>query len=212
MRRSKYGYLLLALLVITGLAGTLTSTSLTSKERKFAANHLKETKSDLLKTIKGLSPIQLNFKGSPDKWSIKECVYHIAIAERNLWQMLDAAMKQPANPEKRSEIKMTDDQVVTLLEDRSRKFKTTEELEPGNTPFQTLDEALESFKKLRTDHIKYMKNTTEDLRNHVAQLPVGWIDCYQISLFMSAHSNRHMKQIEEIKGDPNFPSRSLSEQ
>jgi len=212
MRRSKYGYLLLALLVITGLAGTLTSTSLTSKERKFAVNHLKETKSDFLKTIKGLSLSELDFKASPDQWSIKECVYHIAIAERNLWQLLDAAMKQPANPEKRSEIKMTDDQIITLVEDGSRKFKTTEKLEPRNTPFQTLDEAMESFKKLRADHIKYMKNTTEDLRNHVVQLPVGWVDCYQISLFMSAHSNRHMQQIEEVKANPNFPSRSVSGQ
>jgi hypothetical protein len=205
MRRSKYGYLLLALLVITGLAGTLTSTSLTSKERKFAANHLKETKSDFLRSVKDLSKTQLDFKAAPDKWSVKECAYHIAIAEKNLWEMLDAAMKQPANPEKRSEIKMTDDQIMKLLEDRSRKFKTTEKFKPQNTPFKTLDEALESFKTLRNDHIKYMKNTTEDLRNHVAQLPVGWIDCYQICLFMSAHSNRHTQQIDEVKTDPNFP-------
>jgi hypothetical protein len=205
MRRGKYGYLLLALLVITGLAGTLTSTSLTSKERKFAANHLKETKSDFLRDVKDLSKTQLDFKAAPDKWSVKECAYHIAIAEKNLWEMLDAAMKQPANPEKRSEIKMTDDQIIKLLEDRSRKFKTTEKFEPQNTPFKTLDEALESFKTLRNDHIKYMKNTTEDLRNHIAQLPVGWIDCYQICLFMSAHSNRHTQQIEEVKTDPNFP-------
>jgi hypothetical protein len=207
MRRSKYGYLLLALLVITGLAGTLTSTSLTSKERKFAANHLKETKNDFLKSVKDLSKTQLDFKTAPDKWSVKECAYHIAIAEKNLWETLDAAMKQPANPEKRAEIKMTDDQIIKLLEDRSRKFKTTEKFEPQNTPFKTVDEALESFKILRNDHIKYMKNTTEDLRNHVAQLPVGWIDCYQICLFVSAHSNRHSQQIEEVKTDPNFPSR-----
>jgi len=207
MRRSKYGYLLLALLVITGLAGTITSTSISGKERKFAANHLKDTKNDVLKSVKGLSEAQLDFKAAPDRWSIKECVYHIAIAEKNLWQMLDADMKQPANPEKRPEIKMTDDQVINMLEDRSKKFKTTESFEPKNTPFKTLDAAMESFKSLRADHIKYIKTTTEDLRNHVAQLPVGWIDCYQICLFMSAHSNRHTQQIEEIKADPNFPSR-----
>jgi len=205
MRRSKYGYLLLALLVVTGFAGTLTSTSLTGKERKLAATHLKDTKGNFLKSIKGLSNAQLDFKSAPDKWSIKECAYHIAIAEKNLWQVLDAAMQQPANPEKRSEIKMSDDQLVRMVEDRSKKFKTTEQLEPKNTPFQNLTEALESFKALRADHIKYMKTTTEDLRNHLAQLPVGWIDCYQICMFISAHSNRHTQQIEEIKADPNIP-------
>ena len=207
MRRSNYGYLLLALLVITGLAGTVTSISITSKERKFAATHLKDTKVDVLKSIKGLSQAQLDFKTKPDKWSIRECIYHIAISENTLWRLLQSTMKQPANPEKRSDIKLTDDQVIRMAEDRSRKFKTTQNLEPKNTPYKTLDEALESFKSIRTEHIKYMKTTTEDLRNHIAQLPVGWVDCYQICLFMSAHSNRHMQQIEEVKADPNFPAR-----
>ncbi|HEV8285620.1 MAG TPA: DinB family protein [Chitinophagaceae bacterium] len=207
MRRSKYGYLLLALLVITGLAGTITSTSITSKERKLAANHLKETKLNALKMMKGLSEAQLNFKAAPDKWSIKECAFHIAIAEKNLWQTLEATMKLPANPEKRFEIKLTDEQIINMVKDRNKKFKTSENLEPKNTKFKSMDEALESFKSLRTDHIKYIKTTTEDLRNHIAKLPVGWVDCYQLCLFISAHSNRHTQQMEEVKADPNFPSR-----
>jgi hypothetical protein len=205
MRRSKYGYLLLALLVITGLAGTITSTSPTSKERKFASNHLKDTKAYVMNSVRRLSPSQLDFKTAPDRWSIKECVYHLAISEKNFWQIIDAAMKQPPNPEKRSEIKLTDEQVIAMVEDRNKKVKTKESLEPKNAPFRTLDEALESFKSSRTEHIKYLKTTTEDLRNHVIQLPVGWVDCYQACLFMSAHSNRHTKQIVEVRADSNFP-------
>jgi DinB superfamily len=206
MRRSKYGYLLLALLVITGLAGTITSTSLTSKERKFAANHLKDTKINVVKSVKSLSPSQFNFKAAADKWSIKECVFHIVLTERNLWGIVDAAMKHPANPDKRIEIKLTDDRVIAMVEDRSKKFKTSKSLEPKEATFNTVDEALESFKSSRTEHIKYLKTTTEDLRNHVIRLPIGWIDCYQACLFMSAHSNRHMQQIEEVKANANFPS------
>ena len=207
MRRSKYGYLLLALLVITGLAGTITSTSISSKERKFAATHLKDTKLDVLRSVKGLSKAQLDFKTSSDKWSIRECVYHIAISEKTLWQLLQTTMKQPANPEKRAEITLTDEQIISMTEDRSRKFNSAQSLESKNTPYKTIDQALESFKSIRTEHIKYMKTTTEDLRKHIVQLPVGWVDCYQICLFMSAHSNRHMQQIEELKADRNFPSR-----
>jgi hypothetical protein len=207
MRRSKYGYLLLALLVITGLAGTVTSTSITSKERKFAATHLKDTKLDVLKCVKGLSRTQLDFKSDPSRWSIRECVYHIAVSEKTLWQLLQNTMKQTANPEKRSEITLTDEQIISMTEDRSRNFKSTQNLESKKRAYKSVDEALESFKSIRTEHIKYMKKTTEDLRNHIVQLPVGWVDCYQICLFMSAHSNRHMQQIEELKADPNFPSR-----
>jgi hypothetical protein len=207
MRRSKYGYLLLALLVITGLAGTVTSTSITSKERKFAATHLKDIKMDVLKSIKGLSEAQLNFKTGPKNWSIRECVYHIAISENSLWLLLQNSMKQPANPEKRSDITLTDDQIINMTEDRSSTFSSLQDLDPKNTPYKNIDQALESFKSIRTEHIKYMKTTTEDLRNHIAQLPVGWVDCYQICLVMSAHSNRLMQQIEDLKAAPKFPSR-----
>jgi hypothetical protein len=207
MRRSKYGYLLLALLVITGLAGTLTSTSITSKERKFASISFKDTKNDVINSIKGLSQAQLEFKASPDKWSVRECVYHIAISEKNLWDLMQAGLKQPANPEKRSEIKWTDEQLIKIMEDRSNKVKTKAAFEPVNTPYKTIDEALESFKAARAEHIKYIKNTTEDLRNHVVQMPFGWLDCYQLCLMISSHSNRHMQQIEEVKADPNFPTR-----
>jgi DinB superfamily len=204
LKRTK-GRLLLTLLVITGLAGTLKDSSVSKKERKSAITLMKDTKADVLKSIKGLSEAQLNFKAAPDRWSVKECVYHIAISEKTLWDMLEASMKTAATPEKRSEIKMTDEQIIKALEDRSGKIKTIPPLEPQNTPYKTLDEALEAFKTRRADHIKYMKATTEDLRNHMVQMPFGSLDCYQLCLMIAAHSNRHTQQINEVKADPNFP-------
>jgi hypothetical protein len=166
---------------------------------------MKETKADVLKTVKDLSDAQLNFKASPEKWSIKECMYHIAISEKNLWDMMETAMKAPANPEKRSEIKMTDEQLIKMMEDRSFKVETVELFEPKNTPHQSLDDAVSAFKEMRAEHIKHMKSTTEDMRNHVVQMPFGWLDCYQLCLMMASHSNRHMQQMNEVKADPNYP-------
>jgi hypothetical protein len=205
MRKSKYGYMLLALLVVTGFAGTITSTSISSKERKLVVNLMKDTKGDVIKSVKGLSQSQLEFKAAPDKWSIKECVYHIALAENNLWQTLETGLKQPANPEKRSEIKITDQQLIKMMEDRSFKVKTSESFEPRNATWKNLDEAIESFKGTRANHVKYLKNTTEDLRNHVIQMPFGSLDCYQLCLMIAAHSNRHTQQLNEVKTDVNFP-------
>jgi len=204
LKRTK-GRLLLTLLVITGLAGTLNDTSLSHKERKTAINLMKDTKTDVLKSVKGLSEAQLNFRAAPDRWSIKECAYHIAISEKNLWDIMEATMKNPPNPEKRSEIKMTDEQLIKMMEDRSFKVKTQEAFEPKNTPYKTLDDALEAFKTRRVDHIKYLKSTTEDMRNHVMQMPFGWLDCYQLCLMIASHSNRHTQQINEVKTETNFP-------
>jgi hypothetical protein len=203
--RKKYGYLLLLFLVLSGLAGTPTDNSLTKKERKFAADHMKNTRVDLVDAVKGLTSKQLNFKPSADSWSVQECVYHIAISEKNLWTLLEMTMKATANPEKRSEIKMTDEQIISMIQDRGMKVKTNEKFEPKNTPYKSMEEAMADFKSNRVNHIKYIKATTEDLRNHVTQMPFGWLDCYQLCLMISAHTNRHTQQINEVKANAGFP-------
>ena len=200
------GRFLLTVMVITGLAGTINNTSLSKQERKSAINLMKDTRTALLKSIRGLSDEQLNFKAGPDRWSIKECMYHIAISEKNLWGMMEMNMKSPANPEKRTEIKVSDEDLIRMVEDRSKKVKTMEPFEPKNTPYKSMDDALMAYKDMRAEHIKYMKSTTEDMRNHVVSgMPFGSIDCYQFCLFMAAHNNRHMQQIDEVKADPKFP-------
>ena len=204
-RRKTYHYLLLLFIVFSGLAGTPTDDVLSKKERKFAADHLKNTKTDLQNAIKGLSASQLDYKPSADKWSIKECVYHIAISEKNLWAMLEKSMKEPASPEKKKDLKVTDEQVVKMIESRENKVKTFGPLEPQNTGYKTLEEAIEDFKNNRTAHIKYIKATSEDLRNHFVQMSFGLLDCYQLCLMISSHTNRHTQQLNEVKTDPGFP-------
>lgn len=205
MLKRTLGRALLILLVVTGLAGIENDTAPSKQERKTAVSLLKETRADVLNTIKGLSETQLNFKASPEKWSVKECMYHIAISEKNLWAMMEGAMKSQANPEKRAEIKITDEQLIEMMEDRSSKVKTVESFEPKSTPYQYLDDAVNAFKVMRADHIKYMKSTTEDMRNHVVQMPFGWLDCYQLCLMIASHSNRHMQQMKEVIADTDFP-------
>lgn len=205
MLKRTLGRALLILLVVTGLAGIENDTAPSKQERKTAVSLLKETRADVLNTIKGLSETQLNFKASPEKWSVKECMYHIAISEKNLWAMMEGAMKSQANPEKRAEIKITDEQLIKMMEDRSSKVKTVESFEPKSTPYQYLDDAVNAFKVMRADHIKYMKSTTEDMRNHVVQMPFGWLDCYQLCLMIASHSNRHMQQMKEVIADTDFP-------
>lgn len=206
MLKRTLGRSLLALLMITGFAGTIDNSSISGKERKAAVSMMKDSKSRVLNSTKGLSKAQLEFRPAADKWSIQDCIYHIASTEKALWSLLEMTMQSPATPEKRSEVKITDEQFIKGLTDRSNKFKTSESLEPRNSSYQSLEEALEDFKKERALHIKYMKSTTEDLRNRVVQMPFGTIDCYQLCLMISGHSDRHVLQMEEIRNDPAFPA------
>ncbi len=204
-RRKTYNYILLLFLVFSGLAGTPTDDVLSKKERKFAADHMKNTKMALQDAVKGLSSAQLSYKISADKWSVQECVYHIAISEKNLWAMLETSMKAPATPEKKKDLKVTDEQVIKMIEDRTNKVKTFPPFEPQNTSYKSLDEAMNDFKTTRGAHIKYMKATSEDLRNHFVQMPFGLLDCYQLCLMISSHTNRHIQQLNEVKANTGFP-------
>ncbi|MEO6722615.1 MAG: DinB family protein [Ferruginibacter sp.] len=197
--------LLLFSLVFVALSFTTSDPGVSKKEKKSAAKFLKETEDGVLESVKGLSMAQLQFKPAPDKWSVEECMKHIAASEMAIWEMTKGALSQAATPEKRTEIKMSDEDVKMKIQDRTSKIKTFPPLEPQNTPFKTMDEAITSFKDNRAKLVDYIKNTDEDLRNHLATLPFGSLDCYQMVLFIGAHSARHMKQIEEVKADPNFP-------
>jgi DinB superfamily len=184
---------------------SLPTAPLSDKERKDATDLLKKTEQGVFDAVKGLSDAQLKYKAAPDRWSIEECVIHIATAEMALWGKVDSTLKSPANPEKRSEIKITDDKVVPMLEDRSHKVKTNPMLEPQNSPFKTMDDALKAFKTNREKLIAFIGTTNDDMRNHVVTYPFGSFDSYQMILFMGAHSNRHTQQIDEVKADAGYP-------
>jgi hypothetical protein len=178
---------------------------LSKEERKYAAGLLKETKKYFLKHIKGLSDAQLDFKAAPEKWSIRQCMEHIALSEGFLGQMLEGIMKSPVNPEKRAEIKITDEQIPVMLVDRTKKAQAPEPIQPKGS-FKSADEAVQQFTTTRDKHIEYMKTTQDDMRNHCMPHPAfGMMDSYQWMLLVAAHTKRHTLQIEEVKASPGFP-------
>lgn len=180
---------------------------ITEQERTYAVNFLNATEAGVFSAVKGLSDAQLKFKASPDKWSVEECVKHIATAEKTLLAMVEESLKKAPNPEKRAEIKFTDKDLVAAVEDRSHKSKTFAALEPANSNYATVAEALADFKTNREKLIAFMKSTQDDLRDHISVLPIGTYDAYQFILLISAHTNRHTQQIEEVKAHANFPKK-----
>jgi hypothetical protein len=177
---------------------------LTDPERLLAITEMTATHDHLLQSLKGLSEAQLNFKSSPESWSIAECTEHIAISENNIFGMLQGSLKTPADPSRRSEVKMTDAQILTMIADRSEKFKTQKPFEPTGK-YGSHAGALKEFVNKRKSNMQYIATTQDDLRNHYAELPFGLVDSFQVLLFMSAHTERHVLQIEEVKADPNYP-------
>lgn len=177
---------------------------LTEEERNFAVKELTQAKKQLLNVLDDLSDEQLNFKPSEADWSVAEGVEHLAISENAFHDMLAASLETAADPARRAEVKMEDEQLLTMIRDRTNKVKTSEPFEPSGK-FGSYEETLGALLTKREEHIEYLKTTEDDLRNHYGQLPFGTIDAYQMILFMSGHMDRHVAQMEEVINHEDFP-------
>lgn len=179
------------------------SNELTAAERKFAVDHLNQTRTDLINAVQGLSDAQLNFKPAPDRWSVLECVQHITLASQGILGFEQQTAKTPNDSNFKSGV--TDSMFIMMIEDRSHKAQAPEPFKPVHSPYKNLEETLVAFNAGRDSVINYVQTTNDDLRNHIASMPFGKADAYQLILLISAHTNRHTQQLNEVKADPDFP-------
>jgi len=153
--------------------------------------------------VRGLSPAQLEYKASPDRWTIRQVVSHLAVAEPDYWREIQKALKAaPDMKDKKSS--STDADIMWYGIDRVVHTKTGGGHEKVDT-YKGLDEALGKFQALRATMIEYIKTTPDDMRAHSFGDYGDAIDCWQWMLEISTHAERHIQQIREIKNDPKFP-------
>jgi DinB superfamily len=175
----------------------------TQAEKDKALAYLESTKKDVLDATQNLSPAQWNFKSAPDRWSIAECMEHIAAAEDYIRGMVESGvMRAPAVPGR--DTAAIDAGIIANVPDRSHKVQAPEVIKPTNR-FGSPQASVDHFVESRTTTETFLK-TTPGLRDHAADSPTGqkW-DAYEFILLIAAHSERHTNQIKEVKADPNYP-------
>jgi hypothetical protein len=192
----------IAILACAGAAGARAQ-EVSQPEKERAMQYLESTKKGVLDATKGLSDAQWNFKAGPDRWSIAQVMEHIAAAEDFIRQMdAEKVMMAPAVPGR--DVKKTDDAVIAMVPDRSQKAQAPEPLVPTNR-FGSPDGSVKHFVESRAKTEDFLK-TTPGLRDHAVDSPMGAkLDGYEFVLLIAAHSERHTKQILEVKADANYP-------
>ena len=192
----------IAILACAG-ATAVRAQEVTQAEKEKTLLYLESTKKGVLEATKGLSEAQWNFKAGPDRWSIAQVMEHIAAAEDYIRGLVvEKVMLAPAVPGR--DLKATDDAVLAKIPDRSQKAQAPEPLVPTNR-FGSPDAAIKHFVESRAKTEEFLK-TTPGLRDHAVDSPMGVkMDPYEFVLLIAAHSERHTKQILEVKADPNFP-------
>lgn len=201
-KRNK-SYLLLTFLVLTGFGGRIHSNLLPGKERKGLIKELKESKKTLVQVVAGLDQKQLDFKASPEDWSVRDNIYHLANCEEVLWNWTQTAMKEKS--------KNGNIAVPFTNNNPSENFNSDMELEndkalsPSSIRYKNINEALDKFTSNRMGVIKFVRTTTDDIRTCQVKCSAGETNSYDLLLSLSEHTKKHIEQIETLKNNPNFP-------
>ena len=198
MKLLRFSPIVVIVLSLTAAAAT----GMTDEDREHLLVHFQMTTQMVAEQVRGLSPAQLEYRASPDRWSIRECVSHLAVAEPDYWRDLMKAVKAPPNMQSEKSM-VSDADIMWYGIDRVVHTKTGGGHEKVDT-YKNLAEALGKFQTLRATMIEYIKSTHDDLRAHSFG-DRERIDCWQWMLEISTHAERHIQQIREIKNDPGFP-------
>jgi len=188
------------------------SQGLTTPELEQARLYLEQTRNGAVGATKGLSDAQWKFKPAPERWSIAENLEHmVTVQDRVLGMIKEQLASAPAAPGDR-DCAQVDAIVIFQFPDRLRKFPAPEFIHPAGrlAPAQAVDLLVQN-----TARLMERLESTPDLRRHALEAPplkavsggaYDTMDGYQWILAAAAHTERHTKQILEVKADVNFPA------
>ncbi|MFZ0820242.1 MAG: DinB family protein [Candidatus Acidiferrales bacterium] len=182
----------------------MNSQTISQSERDRLTTNLKETRERLLLIVRSLSPEQLDYKPAANRWSVAENIEHVTKVEGLILQRITNTLQGPSGSFNPSGWQDRDDEVVALVLNRSNRFKGPDAVQP--TGQWRHDELFPEFEQARRRTHEFAATTNADLRRSTFRHPIfGELDCYQWLLMLSAHSDRHRAQIEEVMATADFP-------
>lgn len=223
-------------LVIAALAaaGAFQPGRLDDSDRAYLVAHLEMTRQFVIDTTQGLTREQMLYSPGPAKWSIAQCVDHLAQTEEFVLKMIRERLitsenpieafpslsgaAPPTTPPPGRLPKAADALLVRAMTDRTAAMRTPvqsrppiEEVAP-RVEIKDPQSALDAFLKVRSALIAYARSTQDDVRGHYSytRLPgyypdFEFHDGYQWLLRMSAHTERHLMQMHEIRASSGYP-------
>jgi uncharacterized damage-inducible protein DinB len=179
------------------------------QERKLAAEHLRASRERLLGLVSDLTAEQWGFHPAEGRWSIADCLEHVTRVENRVLGIIQTRT-QDQPQQVAPEIREKDSFLLQIVPDRTERRQAPEIARPAGQ-WTDARELLAEFEKVRAATSKFAAETTADLRGYIhPHGAFGDLDCYQWLLLLGLHSERHARQIEEVKADPAFPPAAMS--
>jgi uncharacterized damage-inducible protein DinB len=165
------------------------------EERQAILASLEKGSAELRAALEGVTEEQAARVPGAGKWSILQCVEHVAAAEDHLFSLITAS--------KHSDTPLINEQrevlIATFGANRNNKRESPAAALPRSR-FATLHEAVQGFRANRGRTIQFVYENQEDLRSKITTHPLmGTVNCYEVLLLMAVHPARHAQQIVEIK-------------
>ena len=174
---------------------------MTANERLELLGDLQAGKLALTDALSGVDEEMARRKPGPDRWSILECMEHLAVAETH---MLEKTLAAAAVAEPRINA-MRERAIRERGADRTRRVESPEVARPSGR-YPTLKKAEQAFFSARDRAMEFVATCEADLRAQITEHPlIGSVNSYENLLIMAAHPLRHAKQIREIRESLGFP-------
>lgn len=163
---------------------------------------LAESRDALCSAAANVTEEQARIRTAPDKWSVLDCVEHVAITEHFMFTTI-VTKSVPAPP---SGDRTREELFLRQIPNRANKIKAPERAYPTGR-FPTLAAALDQFSQNRARTIDYVEHSGLDFRAHTApHIIFGTITVQEMLLVIALHPARHAAQILEVRQALSLPS------
>jgi hypothetical protein len=160
------------------------------------------TRARLLAAVEGLSEAQQGYAPAADRWSVAQLVEHLSIVEGNVVGLLGKLLGKAEESGEGAAAPAEFDDPISIEEfvERARhvRLEAPERIRPAGLPFA------DSLARLRETRaaLHALRPRVERADGRALRFPHpawGPLDLYQWLLFVGAHEDRHLAQIEALK-------------
>lgn len=143
----------------------------------------------------GVSETQAIIQPAPGRWSVLECVEHVAVVEQRFLSRLESASRQ----ETPRIDKQKEQELAASVVNRASRAPAPEAVQPA-ARFASLADAMEGFDEVRARTIRFVAERGADLYLLTTEhARFGVLNGAEFLVIISGHVLRHADQIREAR-------------
>lgn len=164
------------------------------------------------KSFGQLNAKQLNWKRSPNEWSVAQCLDHLIVINSTYFPTVEKIVQDEYRPSLRHRLpllpRLFGSLVLTAVSpEGKRKYKASSHVQPSSSAIA--GDIMARFRSHQQELIRHMRMTEKaDLSNTIITSPVAsfatysMLDAYRIVV---AHERRHVLQAKRVMETTGFP-------